>query len=306
MIQAKNLTKYYGGDEPAIESLSFDLPEKEIIGLLGLNGAGKTTTIRILTGFLIPSSGDAFIDGQSIFENPIEAKRMIGYLPETPPLYEEFTVREYLEFVTELKSASPDQVRKVSEKTNLTQVIDKRISELSLGFRKRVGLAQAIVGDPKVVILDEPISGLDPMQIIDFRNLILSLKESHTILLSSHILSEIYKTCDRFLFLKKGKLIHTKTLSELEKAMVSKSSIEIGVSKQHRNKVSEVLSDWTKSGMITIQEDSSEIMNIHIKPKQDLNIKEEIQRRFFKESIFFEYMKSQDLSLEDVFMENVE
>ncbi|MBE7413023.1 MAG: ABC transporter ATP-binding protein [Leptospiraceae bacterium] len=220
MVKVKNITKNFG-NKKAVENLSFELKSKEIVGLLGLNGSGKTTTIRILTCFLIPSEGEVEIDSLNIFDSPLEVKKKIGYLPETPPLYEDFSIQEYLEFVSQIKGISteniPSEIERVSKKTDIFPQLNKIIGHLSLGYRKRVGIAQALLGSPSLIIMDEPISGLDPKQIIEMRSLIKNLKEDHTVLISSHILSEIYKTCDRFLFLHEGRLKGEFTFSELEK-----------------------------------------------------------------------------------------
>ncbi len=220
MVKVRNITKHYGSKK-AVDNLSFELRDGEIIGLLGLNGSGKTTTIRILTCFLIPSEGDVVVDSLNIFDEPLEVKKKIGYLPETPPLYEELTIREYLEFVSQIKGIPqekiPTEISRVSIKTNISDNLSNIIGHLSLGYRKRVGIAQALLGSPSLIIMDEPISGLDPKQILEMRNLIKNLKGEHTVLISSHILSEIYKTCDRFLFLHEGKLKGEYTYTELEK-----------------------------------------------------------------------------------------
>ncbi|EMO30050.1 ABC transporter, ATP-binding protein [Leptospira interrogans serovar Bataviae str. HAI135] len=222
MIKVKNLSKFYG-KKLAIDRLNFELGEGEIVGLLGLNGAGKTTTIRILTGYLIASDGICEIDGINTFENPLEVKKKIGYLPETPPLYPELSVQDYLKFAARIKQVSSElidsEIDRVCERTFLTDVRKNDIETLSLGFRKRVGIAQALLGNPRIVILDEPVSGLDPKQIVEIRNLIHSLKDGHTILLSSHILPEVYKTCNRFLFLHQGRMVYQRDRKQLEEEM---------------------------------------------------------------------------------------
>lgn len=210
MIVAEHLTKSYGGHR-AIHDVSFTIGEGEIIGLLGLNGAGKSTILKILGCFLMPSGGRAKVGGHSVDENPDAIRRLIGYLPDTPPLYDEMTVAGYLDYVARLKNVpSSDVARRVDDvigRTNLDKVRKTRIGELSHGYRQRVGIAQALVHDPKVIILDEPINGLDPVQIVEMRDLITSLKKRHTVVLSSHILSEITRTCDRILIVDKGRLV---------------------------------------------------------------------------------------------------
>lgn len=210
MIQAKSLSKFYEG-QPAIENVSFEIAAGEIVGLLGLNGAGKSTILKILGCFLIPSDGDATIGGYSVTEEPDQVRRLIGYLPDTPPLYDEMRVQDYLKYTAALNDvASVDlksAVETAMEKTSLGQVRNQILGTLSHGFRQRVGIAQAVVHKPKVLILDEPINGLDPIQIVEMRDLVLSLREEHTVILSSHILSEIIKTCDQMLIIDKGKLL---------------------------------------------------------------------------------------------------
>lgn len=218
MIEVRSISKFYG-NKRAVENLSFTIKDGEIVGLLGLNGAGKSTILKILGCFLVPSHGDARIGGHSVLEAPDEVRRMIGYLPDTPPLYNEMPTREYLCFVARLKNVSnsdvPAFVDDAMKKTNLHEVAEVRLGELSHGFRQRVGIAQALVHKPRVLILDEPINGLDPIQIVEMRDMILSLKGQHTVILSSHILSEITKTCDRILVIDRGRLVAEGTEMQL-------------------------------------------------------------------------------------------
>jgi ABC-2 type transport system ATP-binding protein len=210
MIEVRSISKFYG-NKRAVENLSFTIKDGEIVGLLGLNGAGKSTILKVLGCFLVPSHGDARIGSHSVLEAPDDVRRMIGYLPDTPPLYNEMPTREYLRFVARLKNVPQDQVPshvdEAMRKTNLHEVAEVRLGELSHGFRQRVGIAQALVHKPRVLILDEPINGLDPIQIVEMRDMILSLKGEHTVILSSHILSEITKTCDRILVIDRGRLV---------------------------------------------------------------------------------------------------
>ncbi len=219
MIEVQELSKYYSGHR-AIDKVSFKIKEGEIIGLLGLNGAGKSTILKVLGCFLLPSGGRATIDGYSVHDQPNEIRKIIGYLPDYPPLFNEMTVISYLKFVAKLKNVPSSEVRsKVDlaiDKTTLEHVTKVRLGELSHGFRQRVGIAQALVHEPKVLILDEPISGLDPIQIVEMRDLVVSLKGQHTVILSSHILSEITKTCDRILIIDEGKLVAEGQESDLE------------------------------------------------------------------------------------------
>ena len=210
MIEVQNLTKRYR-DRSAIEDLSFSVNEGEILGFLGPNGAGKSTTMKILTGFLPPSAGMARVAGFDVFEQPLEVKRRIGYLPETPPLYPEMTVRGYLKFVASLKRLPgrglKAEVERVAGLTGVAEVMDRVIQNLSKGYKQRVGIAQALLGSPPVLILDEPTEGLDPTQRAEIRALIKSLAGKHTLILSTHILPEVTMTCEKVLIINQGKMV---------------------------------------------------------------------------------------------------
>jgi ABC-2 type transport system ATP-binding protein len=209
MIQVRELTKYYG-ERPAIRDLSFDIERGEVIGFLGLNGAGKTTTLKILGCVLLPTSGRVVVDGLDVTQRPHEVRRRIGFLPDTPPVYPEMTVGGYLAFAARLRGVPAREavarVTEAEEKTSLRQVHDEVIGSLSHGYRQRVGLAQALVHRPALLILDEPTAGLDPVQIVEMRNLIRRLRGEHTLLISSHFLAEISQTCDRLLVIQSGEI----------------------------------------------------------------------------------------------------
>ncbi len=228
MISVEHLTKYYGS-HLAVDDLSFTIEEGHVYGFLGANGAGKSTTMNIMTGCLSASGGTITIDGHDIFEAPKEAKRLIGYLPEQPPLYLYETPVEYLHFVGRAKGLQGDelwaQVAEVVSRTGIETVKNRRIGQLSKGYRQRVGIAQALLGDPRVIILDEPTVGLDPIQIIEIRELIRELGESHTVILSSHILSEVQAICDQILMIAQGKLVASGTPEEL-KERLNKTDLE--------------------------------------------------------------------------------
>ncbi|HEY6910984.1 MAG TPA: ABC transporter ATP-binding protein [Myxococcales bacterium] len=221
MIEVSHLVKSYR-DLKAVNDVSFKVEKGEILGFLGPNGAGKTTTMRMITGVLPPTSGSAKVAGFDVFEQPMEVKRRIGYLPETPPVYTDMTVRAYLRFVAEIKGVKRKQregeVERVAQRTNCDGFIHRVIGNLSKGQRQRVGLAQALLNDPEVLILDEPTVGLDPMQIIEVRELIKSLAGKHTIILSTHILPEVQSTCQRVVVLAGGKVVANDTLQGLQKA----------------------------------------------------------------------------------------
>ena len=228
MISVEHLTKWYG-DFKAVDDLSFEIDEGHVYGFLGPNGAGKSTTMNIITGCLSATSGSVKIDGHDILEEPKEAKKQIGYLPEQPPLYMSETPVEYLRFVAEAKGlkgeAVKKQIQEVIEQTGLEPVKNRRISALSKGYKQRVGIAQALLGNPKVIILDEPTVGLDPIQIIDIRNLIRDLGKDHTVIFSSHILSEVQTICDRILIIAGGKLIAFDKPENLEKQLLSREIV---------------------------------------------------------------------------------
>ena len=232
MIEVSHLTKRYGG-HTAVSDLSFTIEKGQIYGFLGPNGAGKSTTMNIMTGCLAASEGEVRIDGHDIFEEPQQAKRLIGYLPEQPPLYLDRTPREYLTFVGRAKGikdkALPEQIGRVMEVTQIIDVADRLIKHLSKGYRQRVGIAQALLGDPEVVILDEPTVGLDPKQIIEIRSLIQSLGQKHTVILSSHILSEVQAVCQTILIISKGHLVACDTPENLERLFSGSAAVDLTV-----------------------------------------------------------------------------
>jgi ABC-2 type transport system ATP-binding protein len=229
VIEIQDLYKYYG-ERRAVGPLSFTIEPGEVVGLVGRNGAGKTTTLRILACDLLPSSGSVRVDGVDVVERPDEVRKKIGYLPDTPPLYGEMTVRAYLGFAASLRGSGRAEVARrvgdVAAKTQIDRVLDEPIASLSHGFKQRVGIAQAMVHDPRLLVLDEPISGLDPLQIKEMRELLRSLRGAHTILISSHILSEVSETCDRILFVNDGALLHSGTPAEMA-ARLGKQRAEI-------------------------------------------------------------------------------
>lgn len=232
MIEVTNLTKVYG-EHIAVRDLNFKLRNGRVYGLLGPNGAGKSTTMNMMTGCLAPTDGSVRINGYDIYEQPLDAKRFIGYLPEQPPLYSDMTPEEFLTFVAEAKGVAPlhvrEQVELVMEQTNITDLKDRLIKHLSKGCCQRVGIAQAILGEPEIVILDEPTVGLDPKQIADIRALIRTLGESCTVIISSHILAEISELCDELLVISNGELVAVGTLEELEATLGDSASLHLTV-----------------------------------------------------------------------------
>ncbi len=229
MIEVKDLTKYYVKNK-ALDHVSFSLKEGEILGFLGPNGAGKSTTMNIITGYLSSDSGSVKIDGIDILEEPKEAKKRIGYLPEQPPLYNDMTVQKYLEFMFKLKKVRlpmKEHINSICEQVKISDVKEKIIKHLSKGYRQRVGLAQALLGDPPVLILDEPTVGLDPIQIVEIRRLIRDLGKQHTVILSSHLLSEVQAVCDKILIINHGKIVADELTSSITQTGSSTVSLEL-------------------------------------------------------------------------------
>lgn len=220
MIEVSHLSKSYG-ERVAISDLNFTIEKGEVVGFLGPNGAGKSTTMKIITGFMAATSGNARVCGFDVFENPIEVKKRIGYLPEVPPLYTDMLVEDYLKYVAALKQVPPEKINsfvgKALEKTQLTAVRRRLIQNLSKGFKQRVGIAQALVSEPEVLILDEPTVGLDPKQVSEIRDLIKELQGEHTIILSTHILPEVQATCNKVIIIHEGRIVAQKTIEQIEK-----------------------------------------------------------------------------------------
>lgn len=232
MIKVEGLVKHYG-DKYAVNNISFTVGDREIVGFLGPNGAGKSTTMNILTGYLSATDGKVEIDGHDILEDTMAAKKSIGYLPEIPPVYPDMTVKEYLNFVYDLKGCKLNRRKHIEEVINVTKVADvynRVIKNLSRGYKQRVGIAQALIGNPKVIILDEPTIGLDPKQIVEVRNLIRTLGRDHTVILSTHILSEVQAVCDRLIIINKGKVVADKPTEEISQAVMTKCRLEAKIS----------------------------------------------------------------------------
>ncbi len=227
MIQIEHLTKKFG-EHVAVDDISFTVNDGEIVGFLGPNGAGKSTTMNILTGFLSSTSGKAMVDGLDILENPMEVKQKIGFLPEMPPLYGDMTVKEYLGFIFDLKRCTLNKkkhIEEICEVTQTTEVMKRMIKNLSKGYRQRVGIAGALIGNPKVIIFDEPTNGLDPKQITEIRGLIRSLGQDHTVILSTHIISEVKAVCDRIIIINNGRIVADEKINSLENALKSNRKV---------------------------------------------------------------------------------
>ena len=310
MITVEHLTKYYG-DHLAVDDLSFEISDGHVYGFLGPNGAGKSTTMNIMTGCLSATDGHVSIDGHDIFEEPREAKKRIGYLPEQPPLYMNETPLDYLNFVGRAKGLRgaelSQQIEQVIEQTGIGQVKNRRISTLSKGYKQRVGIAQALLGNPSVIILDEPTVGLDPLQIIEIRDLIKSLGEDHTVIFSSHILSEVQTICDEFLMIASGKLVAFDTPDNLEKQLLSPNEIVITTDADVQQ-VQALFADDSAVTELTFEDADSTYLKAHIKTAlQDIY---ELSRRVF--SAFAENgltlleMNLKKANLEDIFIELAE
>ena len=276
MIEVKDLTKYYG-EHAAIHDLTFNIERGEVIGFLGLNGAGKSTTLKILGCVLLPTAGDVRVDGIDIAKAPHEIRRRIGFLPDSPPLYNEMTVGRYLTFAAQLRGVAGGdtaaRVAEAEEKTATRHVHDELISSLSHGFRQRVGVAQALVHNPKLLILDEPTSGLDPLQIIEMRSLIRNLRGAHTILLSSHILSEISQTCDRLLVIQDGEIVAQGTEQELASRMGAGGSVEVEVASAAGRRVVDLAATVPGVSGVTIVREADGVVLVRMQATADLRPK---------------------------------
>lgn len=305
MIEVKNLVKKYGS-HTAVDHLSFQIEKGHIYGLLGPNGAGKSTTMNIMTGYLGATEGKVIINGHDILKEPEEAKKAVGYLPEMPPLYMDMTVKEYLMFAAELKKVKKqgrnDEVNKVMKMIRIFDVKDRLIKNLSKGYRQRVGLAQAVLGFPEIIILDEPTVGLDPKQIIEIRELIRELAKEHTVILSSHILAEVREVCDYIMIIAKGKLVASDTPENLERQMGGKDSVEIET-RLLPERTEEILSKVAGITKVTYPKSEPGITRAVIESEADMDVREEIFRAFAREECALLSMFRQKKTLEDIFLE---
>ena len=301
MIHVENLTKIYG-EKKAVDDISFDVHKGEIVGFLGPNGAGKTTTMRIVTGFLSSNGGTAKVGGFDVFENPIEVKRLIGYLPEHPPLYRDMSVRSYLHFAARLKGVEPKQEKErvayVLGRCGLTEVADRLIGNLSKGYKQRVGLAQALIHDPEVLILDEPTLGLDPKQIIEIRNLIKELGEKRTVILSTHILPEVTMTCKRVIIINEGRIVATDSLHDLQLRLKKAQVLYLKVRKSDgiRDKISKI------KGVASVAEIEGDEPLFRVEAEPDCDVREETARTAVEAGAGLLELKTEEMSLEDIFL----
>ncbi|WP_044933933.1 ABC transporter ATP-binding protein [Pseudobutyrivibrio sp. LB2011] len=307
MITVEHLSKRYG-DVLAVDDLSFTIEDGHIYGFLGPNGAGKSTTLNIITGCLAATSGDIKIDGHDIYEEEKEAKKLIGYLPEIPPLYVEQTPREYLKFVAEAKGITKadleSEIDRVIQETHIEEMQNRLIKHLSKGYRQRVGIAQALLGNPSVIILDEPTVGLDPMQIIEIRDLISELGKKHTVILSSHILSEIQAICEKVLIIYKGKLVVFDDIANLGKSLSSENEIEI-MTEATEEKVSEVINHIDAISSFEYVEDFEKYhcYKLSTAMENPYEVCELVFRAFVANSVPLVKLNPVQTSLEDIFIE---
>ncbi|HEV2616597.1 MAG TPA: ATP-binding cassette domain-containing protein [Candidatus Acidoferrales bacterium] len=306
MIEVQDLTKSFG-DKTAVDHISFSVKKGEILGFLGPNGAGKTTTMRVLTGYLPATGGTAKIAGFDVFDDSMEVRRRIGYLPENPPLYFDMTVRSYLDFVARIKNVPPEKrAARVGAALEMAKIVDKRdelVKRLSRGYKQRVGLAQAIVHDPDVIILDEPTVGLDPKQIIEVRNLIKGLAGSHTIILSTHILPEVSMTCDRVVIINRGKIVAVDTPENLTLQLKGEERIRVEVQapeKQLRDALTQI-SGVRKVEIASLGSTGRLVATIEASQGQDL--RSQIAAEVVGKGWALHELRGMNLSLEEIFLQ---
>ena len=309
MIEVKNVTKKYG-KAIAVDNISFTIKEGEIVGLLGPNGAGKSTTMNMITGFIEQTSGEIIVDGYDMLKKPKKAKKEIGYMPEGVPLYTDLTVREFVTYMAEIKQVNrenkKEEIEKIIEKTGLKEVEKKLVKNLSRGYKQRVSMAGALVGSPKILILDEPTVGLDPKQITEIRNLIKELGKTHTVILSSHILSEVSQICNKVIIINKGKIVAIDTPDNLENKVTNNNSVYVTI-EDPENKIqatTEKIADIKSIELVEENEDGTK--QYVIEAKGDIDLRKIIFAEFAKENITIFEMKKADTTLEDAFMKLIE
>lgn len=309
MIELKNVTKKYG-NTVAVDDISFTINEGEIIGLLGPNGAGKSTTMNMITGYIEPTQGEIIINGYNISKRAGKAKKEIGYMPEGVPLYNDLTVKEFVTYMAELKNINKkekkEKVEKVLEVTGLKDVEKKIIKNLSRGYKQRVSLAGTLIGDPKILILDEPTVGLDPKQITEIRSLIKELEKKHTVILSSHILSEVSQICNKVIIINKGKIVAIDTPENLESKVTNNNCIYITVedTENKMEKIKEKIKDIKKIELLQENEDSTK--QYLVEAEGEVDLRKTLFSELAKENITIFEMKKADSTLEDAFMKLIE
>jgi gliding motility-associated transport system ATP-binding protein len=306
MIEVEHLTKRYG-PVTAVDDVSFRVEKGEILGFLGPNGAGKTTTMRVLTGYMPATEGKAVVAGHDVFQDPIEAKRRTGYLPETPPLYPEMTIREYLHFVARLrlgkttKAQRTQRVETVMRRTRVDDMADRHCAKLSKGYRQRVGLAQALIHDPEVLILDEPTAGLDPKQIIETRDLIRSLAGDHTIVLSTHILPEVAQTCQRVIIINKGRVVAVDTPDNLTQQLKGAATIYVQVAGD--GQAADTLRTLPGVRNVSIVDDHGSMTGYEIEAEPNHDVRRDVARAVVERGWGLLELRPMRLSLEEIFLQ---
>ena len=309
MIEVSNLVKKYG-DHTAVDHLSFQIEKGKIYGFLGPNGAGKSTTMNMITGYIASTEGKVMIDGHDILKEPEEAKKNIGYLPEMPPLYFDMTVLEYMKFAADLKkiprNQKDKQIKEVMDMVKITDMKDRLIKNLSKGYRQRVGIAQAVLGYPEVIILDEPTVGLDPKQIIEIRDLIKSLKQKHTVILSSHILSEVRAVCDYVLIISHGKLVASDTPDNLERLAAGSNSLLMKVKGEKDTIRKDLETIEGVTGVEMSYDSDEELWKTKVSIQENVDIREKVFYAMAKANCPIYEMQVKRVSLEDVFLELTE
>ena len=304
MIEVKNLTKRYG-DLKAVDDISFSVDSGEVLGFLGPNGAGKTTTMNIITGYISSTSGTVTVDGSEILEEPKKTKAKIGYLPEIPPLYPDMTVRKYLEFMFDLKKVKlpkKEHVDEVMRLVGLSEMGGRIIKNLSKGYRQRVGFAQALIGNPPVLILDEPTVGLDPKQIIEFRKLIRSLGKKHTVIFSSHVLSEVSATCDRVIVISNGKIVADGKTDELSQSLSGKKKLLLTVASESSAVVDELKIIPGVTKVEKIRSFAGGLVKYSVSYSKDEDIRKDVFSAMVRLDAPIMEMQSGDETLEDMFL----
>lgn len=304
MIEVRNLVKKYS-DKYAVDDISFSIKDGEIVGFLGPNGAGKTTTMNIITGYLSATSGSVLVDGVDIMDKPIQVKKQIGFLPEQPPLYGDMTVLEYLSFVYELKGCTFNRekhLKEVCDTVKLFDVKDRLIRNLSKGYKQRVGIASAIIGNPKIIIFDEPTVGLDPKQIIEVRNLIRTLGKNHTVILSTHILSEVQAICNRILIINDGKIIADEKASNLASALGQAIKLKVKVSGPQKDVLSLLrgLPGVTKVQEVGVKEGDS--FSFYVEASNGIDVRKPMFKALANKGWPIMGLENTDGELEDVFV----
>ena len=300
MIKAEGLCKSYGHRE-AIKNVSFNVRQGEIVGFLGPNGAGKTTTMKILTGYMSPTEGRVLIDNQDLSANPIEAKKKMGYLPEVPPLYGDMCVEDYLIYVAHLKQCPKDKIKKLvesaCEKAGVTSVKKRWVAHLSKGFKQRVGLAQALVSDPEILVLDEPTVGLDPKQVVEIRKLLSNLRGQHTLILSTHILSEAQLSCDRVIIINEGQIIDSIAMDELSAKLSVKRKLLLKLRKGDKDSVLQL---EKVQGVFGVSQQGS---HLELEVGSDKSINEEVAQFVVSQKWGLLEMRELGTELEDIFIQ---